>query len=79
MLTNTYIQIRQLLPYLTNEEREQLVEELKGMIEDNEKKMPHSITEFRGVAKDFWKDIDVEKYINSERDSWDAPFESDNC
>lgn len=78
MLTNTYLQIRQLLPYLTHEERKQLVEELKSMIEDDEKKMLHSVTEFRGVAKDFWKDIDVEEYINRERDSWDGPFESDN-
>ena len=71
MLTNTYLQIRQLLPYLTNEECKQLVEELKGMIEDDEKKELHDVTEFRGVAKDFWKDIDVEEYINRERDSWD--------
>ncbi len=79
MLTNTYVQIRQLLPYLTHSEREQLAEEFKSMIENDEKKVLHNVTEFRGVAKDFWKDTDVEEYINRERNSWDSPFGSDNC
>ena len=71
MSNDVYLQIRQLLPQLTREECEQLVEELKSTIESDKKKELHKITEFEGVAKDFWKDIDVEEYINRERDSWE--------
>ena len=69
MLTNTYIQIRQLLPYLTNEEREQLVEELKSMIEDEKTEPPHSIMEFMGIGEELWKGIDVETYLKDLRSS----------
>jgi len=27
--------------------------------------------EFSGFAKELWKDVDVEKYIDEERNSWD--------
>jgi len=30
----------------------------------------HSITELRGIGKEFWQGIDVEKYIEEERSSW---------
>ena len=69
MLTNTYVQIRQLLPYLTNEERKQLAEELKGMIEGEEEKS-HSILELEGLGADIWAAIDIDRYIDKERESW---------
>ena len=69
MKTNTYSQIQQLLPYLTYEERKQLVEELKGMIE-NEDAEPHSILELEGLGADLWAGVDVERYIDKERESW---------
>jgi hypothetical protein len=31
----------------------------------------HRITEIRGVGKDLWKGMDAQKYIDSERDSWE--------
>jgi hypothetical protein len=31
----------------------------------------HRITEIRGVGKDLWKGIDAQKYVDSERDSWE--------
>lgn len=31
----------------------------------------HSITELAGLGKEIWEGIDVEKYINEERNSWD--------
>ncbi len=71
MLTNTYLQIRQLLPYLTHEECEQLVEELKSMIEDNKKRPQHQITELEGLGKEIWEGIDAQEYVDRERDSWD--------
>jgi hypothetical protein len=30
----------------------------------------HSITELKGLGKEFWRSVDVEKYIREERDSW---------
>ena len=69
MLTNTYIQIRQLLPYLTNEERKQLAEELKGMIEDEKTESLHSIMEFMGIGEELWKGVDVEAYLKEIRSS----------
>lgn len=71
MSANTYLQVQKLLPDLTREERKQLLEELKRMVDNDQKRPRHKITEFEGVAQDFWKDIDVEEYIRQERDSWD--------
>jgi len=31
----------------------------------------HSITEFRGLGKELWQGIDVKKYIEGERNSWE--------
>jgi hypothetical protein len=28
--------------------------------------------EFQGVAKKFWEGVDVEKFIDEERNSWDG-------
>ena len=47
----------------------------------------YDVVEFRGAAKDFWRDTDVEEYIRQERVSWgdepsyhedDTHSESDN-
>ncbi|MDP9371315.1 MAG: hypothetical protein M3Q65_02430 [Chloroflexota bacterium] len=32
----------------------------------------HSILELRGLGKEIWQDIDVQAYIDEERDSWDG-------
>jgi hypothetical protein len=32
----------------------------------------HRITEFKGLGKELWQGIDVEKYIDEERNSWDG-------
>ena len=49
-----------------------LVEELSKLVRARIQAWPkHSVLEFEGVAKDFWSGIDVEKYIEEERNSWD--------
>ncbi|GAC1354628.1 MAG: hypothetical protein NVSMB38_33510 [Ktedonobacteraceae bacterium] len=68
MLANTYLQIQQLLPYLTCEERRHLIEELKIMVE-NEAEPLHDIMEFEGFAEELWKDVDVEAYLKELRGS----------
>ncbi len=75
MGTNAYIQIQQLLSQLTYEKLKQLAEEINKMIENEETEPLHDITEFKGVAKDFWEGIDPQEYVDRERDSWDnGPF-----
>ena len=57
---------------LTFEEQLQLLEDLTRFIRLGIKEVPlHDIMEFQGIAKESWKDVDVEKYINDERNSWD--------
>jgi hypothetical protein len=31
----------------------------------------HSISEFKGVGKELWQGIDVDQYLEEERNSWD--------
>ena len=57
---------------LTFEEQLQLLEDLVRFIRLGIKEIPlHDIMEFQGVAKESWKGVDVEKYIDEERNSWD--------
>jgi len=35
------------------------------------KEYKHSVMELEGLGAPIWKDIDVQKYINEERKSWD--------
>ncbi len=57
---------------LTLEDQIKVIDEVKASIQNKiEGKRLHDISEFAGVAKDFWKDVDVEEYIRQERDSWD--------
>ncbi len=63
--------VTNIVQHLTPNERLRLLDELEKMIR-LEPKPRHKITEFKGVAKDFWKDIDVQKFIDEERNSWDG-------
>lgn len=36
-----------------------------------ERQQYYGITELRGVGKESWQEIDVEKYIENERSSWE--------
>lgn len=59
---------------LSPEEQARLVEELTKIIQQRtaahtEK---HNVMEFRGMAGDFWKGVDVKKFIEEERNSWDG-------
>ena len=58
---------------LSPDEQMQLLEDLNTIIRRRIAQQPkHNVIEFRGIAKDFWKDVDVEKFINEERNSWDG-------
>ncbi len=53
---------------LEAEEQIKLLEELIFMLESKMKK--RSILELKGLGRDVWEAVDVEKYIESERSSW---------
>lgn len=57
---------------LTLREQAQLLEELAILVHHRVKAWPkHSVTEFKGLGKEVWQKIDVEKYIEEERNSWE--------
>ncbi len=59
--------------HLSPDEQMQLLEDLNTIIRRRiAQQSKHNVMEFRGIAKDFWKDVDVEKFINEERNSWDG-------
>ncbi|GAC1349648.1 MAG: hypothetical protein NVSMB27_24740 [Ktedonobacteraceae bacterium] len=57
---------------LTPEDQLRLVEDLVANIRRQEfSSKKHSVMEFRGMGKELWKGVDVEKYIDEERNSWE--------
>ena len=57
---------------LTLHEQAQLLEELAILVHHRVKAwLKHSVMEFKGMGKELWQGIDVEKYIDEERNSWE--------
>ena len=49
-----------------------LLEELATIVHYRVKALPkHSILELEGLGKEIWEGIDIEKYIEEERNSWE--------
>jgi len=56
-------------PLQVNEEAAQL--ETKEVVQPEAEEEPlHDIMEYAGFAKELWKGVDVEEYLNEERNSW---------
>ena len=73
MSTSAYQQVLNLVKQLTIEEQLMLLEKLARMRRYQITAEPeHNIMEFKGVGKDVWAGVDVEAYINQERDSWET-------
>jgi hypothetical protein len=73
MLTNPIYQellVQARLLSLEDEARlvEELMADLRQRIEEGQQY--HSIMELKGLGKELWQGIDVEKYIEEERSSW---------
>ncbi len=72
MSTSAYEEVLSRAQSLTPDEQLRLIEELAAIIRRQVTARPkHSVTEFRGVGKEVWEGIDVEKYIDEERNSWE--------
>ena len=57
---------------LTLHEQAQLLEELAILVHHRVKAWPkRSVMEFKGMGKELWQGIDVDKYIEEERKSWE--------
>jgi hypothetical protein len=59
---------------LTPEEQIKLLADLAALVRDREV-MPRpqrSLLELRGLGKELWSSIDVDQYLEEERNSWDG-------
>jgi hypothetical protein len=69
----SYEEIRIQLHHLTLDEQFQLLEDLAKLIRSQVISHDrHSIIELEGLGKEVWSGVDVEKYIDEERNSWDG-------
>jgi len=72
MSTYIYDEILEQIQLLTPDEQLQLLADITTMLRHQGEPRPkHSIMELEGLGKEVWQDVDVEKYIDEERDSWD--------
>lgn len=63
-----YLDILNQAQHLTLDEQLRLLEDLAAHNRRQITRQPkHSIMEFKGLGKEIWQSIDVEKYINEER------------
>ncbi len=73
MSTHAYEDVLNRAQRLTPDEQLRLLEDLAAMVRRRGAQQPkHNVMEFRGMAKEYWKGVDVEKFINEERNSWDG-------
>ena len=68
-----YNQILNLTKRLERGEQLQLLETLMQSLRQTPKmQTSRSILELRGLGKDVWQNVDVNAYIDQERNSWDG-------
>lgn len=72
MSTYIYDEILGQIQRLTLDEQLQLLSDVAAILRRQVESRPkHNIMEFEGMAEELWKGVDVEKYIDEERNSWD--------
>ena len=73
MSTYAYREVLNQAQHLTTEEQLQLIEELAALIRRQGvmRSKKHSIMELKGLGKEIWEGVDVEKYIDDERNLWE--------
>ncbi len=68
----TYEEVLSQVRLLSFDDQLQLLEELASIIRRRYTSHPkHSFLELQGLGKEIWQSIDVEKYIDEERNSWE--------
>jgi hypothetical protein len=72
MSTYIYNEILERIQLLKPDEQLQLLADIATMLREQVTAEPqHSIMELKGLGKELWQGIDVKKYIDEERNSWD--------
>jgi hypothetical protein len=67
----TYEEALERARLLSPEDQARLLEELIADLRQRlENQQYHSIMELKGLGKELWQGVDVEKYIEEERSSW---------
>jgi len=73
MSTYTYYEILSQIQSLPPTEQRKLLEDLAAIIHQRSMLKPRrSVLEFEGVGQEAWKGINVQEFIDQERDSWDG-------
>lgn len=73
MSTYPYQKVLNQVQHLSPDEQIQLLEDLVAMIRQRTVTKPlHSILELEGLGKEIWESIDVDQYLQQERESWDG-------
>ena len=72
MSTDEYLKILNQVRRLTPEEQLKLIEDIITVVRHRVTASKlHSVMEFKGMGKELWEGVDVEKYIDDERNSWE--------
>jgi hypothetical protein len=72
MSTDAYREALSRVLLLTPDEQLQLLADIVAMLRQQVTAEPqHSIMELEGLGKEIWQDVDIEKYIDEERNLWD--------
>ena len=73
MSNYTYEEVLNQVLQLTPEDQLELLKVLTNIVLPRVTIQPqHRILELRGLGKELWQGIDVEKYLDEERNSWDG-------
>ena len=70
-------QLNQILDEIKNLNYSEQVEILEGLVkiikdyEINKRKNNCSLLDLKGLGKEIWKDVDIESYIDREREEWE--------
>jgi hypothetical protein len=74
MSAHAYHNILSQIDQLTLEEQQQLLQDIANVVQRHQvtSKPQRSILEFEGLGKEIWEGIDVDRYIEEERNSWDG-------
>lgn len=75
MAISTYHELLHQIERLTEDDQLRLLGDLAAMIRQKhqpqeEKPRLHSVLALRGLGKEVWEGIDVDQYIEEERNSW---------
>ena len=71
MMNTVFDEVKARVVELNVEEKWRLLEELIAALRQNESPKKRSIMEFEGLGAEMWRQIDVDRYLEEERNSWE--------